>query len=563
MSAHPVALLVLTTALLSACSGDSKDGVPPDSDPPDSDLPDSDLPDSDDPSVCLEHTLENIDIAVRDGVELSAFVRKPVDPDCTLPTVLLFTPYDKENTRDLWFTDDGTQPLFDSKDYAFVVADWRGRFASGGTAGSAAQQGEDGHDLVEWIAEQSFSDGSVGMIGTSALGGVQFGVAEEKPPHLGAIVPIFASPTDSFEKWNPGGVLRREYLNGLGVLFGSSEDLFAEHPTDDGAWAYLESLFAPEDVEVPVLHVHGFFDLDAGHTLQGSTQLTSVVERYQLIGEWHHFSSGGESDWVGDMSEQELLWWDAGKVIQHNALAFFDRFLRGVSSEADDWAAVRYQRGDDWLDSESWPPAGAEALTFYLGDGSLQGTAPTATDLPFPYDPSDPSPTVGGQTLHFNYEHGPAYQDEVVGRSDALVFVTDVLTEAIHLAGSISASLQVRTTGTDTHFVLRLTDVGPDGRHLLLTDGIRRLALYENLSDLKTITPGDLYTVPIDFTNPQGWGFEAGHRIGLILTSSHSERFEKSTNVAGHYIFDETVAQAVTNTVVLGQSTLSLTVQPD
>ena len=311
---------------------------------------------------CPEHVMEDVQIPVRDKVELSAFVRRPVDPDCQLPTVLIFTPYDKENARTLWFSDDGTQPLFDSRDYAFVVADWRGYYDSGGSVGGSAQQGADGYDLVEWIAEQPFSNGAVGMYGPSALGGVQFTVAEESPPHLAAIVPIFASPTDSYEKWNPGGVLRREYLNGLGVLYGTTEETFAEHPTIDNAWTYLASLYHPELVEVPALHVHGFFDLNAGHTLEGSELLTGVSERRLLIGEWHHFASGGETDWASGMTKQELLWWDGDKVIQYNALAFYERHLHGIASDADDWSPVRYQRGDDWLEAEAWPPEDAEEI---------------------------------------------------------------------------------------------------------------------------------------------------------------------------------------------------------
>ena len=548
------ALSAVATLCLLACGGDK--GETGSLDPHGGDDTDTTSP------SCTEHVLEDIQIPLRDGVELSAFMRRPVDLNCQLPTVLIFTPYDKENSRTLWFSDDGSQPLFDSRDYAFVVADWRGYYGSEGSVGGSDQQGADGHDLVEWIAEQPFSNGAVGMYGPSALGGVQFAVAEEKPPHLAAIVPIFASPTDGYEKWNPGGVLRREYLNGLGVLYGTTEETFAEHPTIDAAWIYLASLYHPELVEVPVLHVHGFFDLNAEHTLAGSEQLTAVSERPLLIGEWHHFASGGETDWAAGMTKQELLWWDGEKVIQHNALAFFERHLQGIASDADEWSPVRYQRGDDWLEAETWPPQGAQELTFYLGDGTLQASSPGAADLDFPYSPADPSPTVGGQTLHYAYEHGPAYQDDVLSRADALVFVTEVLDADVELAGPIAASLQAKTTGTDTHFVLRLTDVSPDGQHLLLTDGVRRMALHESLEELTEISPNTQYTVPVEFTNPQGWRFEAGHRIGLILTSSHSERFEKSTNVADHYLFDESVAVDVTNTLVTGASTLTLTIAP-
>jgi putative CocE/NonD family hydrolase len=140
-----------------------------------------------------------------------------------------------------------------------------------------------------------------------------------------------------------------------------------------------------------------------------------------------------------------------------------------------------------------------------------------------------------------------------------LVFVTEPLTEALDLAGPLSASLQVRTTGEDTHFAIRITDVYPDGRHLLLTDGIRRLALHESLETLADVVPGDLYTVPVDGTNPLAWRFEEGHRIGLILTSSNYSRFERASNT-GTVIYEDAASPVVvTNTLVAGESVLHLT----
>ncbi len=505
-------------------------------------------------------------IPVRDGEDLASIVRKPKNPSCQLPTIFVFTPYDMMNAQDLWFSNQGNNPLFDSMDYAFVLADWRGRYANDHLeAGNTEQQGADGYDIVEWIAQQPFSDGHVGMYGTSAVGGVQFSIAEDQPPHLSAIVPIFTSPVDRFEKWSPGGVLRREYVDALGILYSDVVDQLAKHPYEDDTWDYLEWVYyRPELIEVPVLHVHGFFDLSAGHTLEGSKRLTSVNDKYLLIGEWHHFSSGGESDWGATMTRQELQWWDKDNVIQSNALAFYDRYLRFIPSEADDWSHVRYQRQTDWLDAETWPPKGGDALTFYLGNGTLQESAPLSTGISFTYDPFDESlTTVGGQTLHYNYTHGPAYQDEVVARDDTVTFVTEPLEESIELAGPVTVSLQASTTGTDTHFYIRFTDVDEAGHHLLLTDGARRMSLYQGVDTLSEIAPNKLYTVPIETTNPLSWRFEAGHRIGLIVNSHHWERFERSTNVEGHYLFDKSVAVEATNTIVLGESTLTLMLAPE
>jgi predicted acyl esterase len=375
-------------------------------------------------------------IPMRDGAELAAFVRRPAPPADEVPTILIFTPYDKENARDLWFADPTGEPLFESPDYAFVVADWRGRFGS-----SAAplrdneQHGEDGHDIVEWIADQPWSDGAVGMWGASALGRVQYWTATERPPHLAAAVPIFAHMNQYYENYYPGGVLRREYVASLGVLFGDNTVL-EDHPYRDWLWKIAEGLYEPELIEVPLLVVSGWYDL---------------------------------------------------------------------------------------------------------------------------YDPDDPSPTVGGQTLSWSYLHGPTDQAEVLERDDAAVFTTDPLATPLVIAGRIEVHLAVRTTGLDTDFAVRLTDVDHEGRHLLLTDGIRRLKLRDDYARLSEVVPGERYTVSVTLTNDLAYTFAVGHRVGIVITSSNYQRFDRNPNTGDDFYSDGVTPTTVTNTLIMdGTSRLVL-----
>ncbi|NNJ54983.1 MAG: CocE/NonD family hydrolase, partial [Bacteroidia bacterium] len=145
------------------------------------------------------------DIPMRDGKYLAADFYSN-DSTVQKPTILIMTPYGK-----FFYTIIGL-PFdigydFSKSNYNFVIVDWRGRFASSGAFAIDSDNGEDGYDVVEWIAAQSWSDGKIGTWGPSALGGVQFDLAKEKPPHLTCCVPEVAAPIYEYSHYHPGGVL--------------------------------------------------------------------------------------------------------------------------------------------------------------------------------------------------------------------------------------------------------------------------------------------------------------------------------------------------------------------
>ncbi len=506
-------------------------------------------------------------VRMRDGAELAAFVRRPADPAGGVPAILIHTPYDKENARELWFVDTSKEPLFASNDYAFVVADWRGRFGSReAELRDNYQYGEDGYDLVEWIAAQPWCDGRIGTFGVSALGRVQYWTATERPPHLKAAVPIFAHLNQWYENYYPGGVLRREYVTALGLLFGANS-VIEDHPYWDLLWAFVERQYSAELIEVPMLVVSGWYDLYNRGTHRSFADLRalsnpSVCDDHRLlIGEWSHFAVGGESIWGRDFTEEELRWFDADRRIQSDALFFFDFHLRDIVNQAAEWASVRYLQGATgiWRTAEEWPPPSMPLTLYLTSNGGLDRVPPTGGEMTFAYDPGNPSPTVGGQTLGWESLHGPVDQGPVFEHGEAVAFVTEVLDAPLAIAGSIEVSLEITTTGFDTDFAVRLTDVDRNGRHLLLTDGIRRLKLRDDLSRVSEVVPGEEYTVPITLTNELAYTFAEGHRAGLIVSSSNYSRFARNPNTGGDFYGDGEDSEEVINTVVTdGLSSLRL-----
>jgi len=167
----------------------------------------------------------NVKVPMRDGVELAVNVFRP-DAEGEFPALVAMAGYGKE-TQDLPLSPqplgesamwDGTIEAGDPEEfvprgYAHVVADVRGTGDSGGafTGMMASHEGEDGHDLIEWIADQPWCDGSVGMTGYSYFSFTTLKTALEQPEHLEGIFVSHALSDFYRDGVYPGGVLNMFY----------------------------------------------------------------------------------------------------------------------------------------------------------------------------------------------------------------------------------------------------------------------------------------------------------------------------------------------------------------
>jgi hypothetical protein len=149
------------------------------------------------------------------------------------------------------------------------------------------------------------------------------------------------------------------------------------------------------------------------------------------------------------------------------------------------------------------------------------------------YNPKIPSPTYGGSRFNPydpNTPMGPLDQRNVVeNRSDALIYTTEPLIEDVVLNGRVTAELFVSSDKKDTDFGIRLCDVYPDGRSMILTQGIRRMRFRNTYSDEELMTPGEVYPVKIEL-HDLSVNFLAGHSIKIIITNSNYPMFDINLN---------------------------------
>ncbi|HEX5139990.1 MAG TPA: CocE/NonD family hydrolase [Dehalococcoidia bacterium] len=387
---------------------------------------------------------------MRDGVRLATDLYLPDGATEPLPTLLTRTPYSKSRVPAAGRTGDADfGAYFAKRGYAVVVQDVRGRYASEGEWGFLGHDAEDGVDTCAWIGAQTWSNGKVGMWGTSYAGGTQYAIAMAGAPELLTIIPVDAVSNMGYQGVRNAGAFelrfwnwvftggndvswkgkpdstdalremsehRRHYLVNLPTRPGTTPLKHApeyerwiveamERGCNDEFWAQNSIIDHPERFkDIPVYLVGGWYDSWAGNTSANyrvlSKRLTSDV--YLIMGPWIHgqqaMSTHGQVDFGAEAAIADQLDWRR---------QWFDRWLKGIETavgrEAPFATPVRIFimgtgdgrktsegllfHGGYWRDEQEWPLARRVETPFYLHeDGSLSTTSPSEADSSTSFD---------------------------------------------------------------------------------------------------------------------------------------------------------------------------------
>ena len=139
-------------------------------------------------------------------------------------------------------------------------------------------------------------------------------------------------------------------------------------------------------------------------------------------------------------------------------------------------------------------------------------------------------------------------RQEVESRNDILAWTSDVLTEPVSACGTIEVHLFVESDREDTDFVVRLCDVYPDGRSMLVTDGAHRMRFRNSLSKAEWMEPGTVYPVTIELS-VTALTFQKGHQIRVLVSSSNTPRFDVNPNNGETFLSTNVLPLKATNTV--------------
>ncbi|WP_158882681.1 CocE/NonD family hydrolase [Amycolatopsis anabasis] len=541
----------------------------------------------------------SVPIPMRDGIRLRGDLWLPGSAE-PAPVIIYRTPYGRAGMDGY----EALRPVDAARaGYAVLVQDTRGCFESEGEARPAMwdQEGRDTYDTVEWAAGQPWCDGNAGMAGASYPGMVQWAGAGLRPPHLRAIAPMMATdgPLDRAET---GGAIRLDHYLGWAALMALSWmrreerhgreidpeslaraaallddtsprtalfDLRAAlridgSPYDLTRHVLVDSLDTPvfplPDISIPTLLVAGFFDVFSAATIrlhQRMTELHGEGDRHRLIiGPWAH--AGGLPNTQGTLNFGVTSSGVAsGLPAKH--LAFFDHYLRGRPGERETRVEYFLMGARRWRTATSWPPPGTTRRRLYLhgrGDardevsGRLAENPAPAGDPPenYGYDPHDPAPSHGGRLLATgDLVGGPLDQHHLLRRADVLAYTTAPLGGALDVIGPVELRLRVASSAPDTDFAAKLVDVTPDGRWILVCDGLLRARYRAGFEREIPLRPGEPTALTVDLGHT-AWRFRAGHRLGVLITSSSFPHLDRNTNT-GNAIGTDDRAEIARQTV--------------
>ncbi len=504
----------------------------------------------------------DVSVPMRDGVRLSTDIRCPAGPG-PFPTLIYRTPYNNQG----FAVDD---PYLASG-YAVVKQDCRGRFDSEGVF-DPFREAADGADTAAWVRAQPWCDGRLGFFGNSYCATTQLTAAWSRPAGLRAMTPVVMGcdlfkdllyyngvfnlslafawgaamagrTVQGLETTDLQAVFRHLPLDTMDVAAGFHLPFLHEwlaHPVYDDYWAQASVERHYADFDVPALHAGGWYDFYPEGTLRNFLGLRRwggpAARRAQklIMGPWPH-GLGGRTLGAMDFGEA------AAVAMEPIYKRWLDRWVRDEPNGIDREPAVRiFVMGvNAWREDDEWPPREAEPRAYYLasegdartaaGTGRLveKAGAPSAARDGYVYDPADPVPTLGGNT--YAAPAGPTDHAPIEARSDVLVYSGPVLERPVTVIGFVSATLFISSDAPDTDFVARLCDVYPDGRSIILCDGIARARFREGWDREVFLAPGSVYEIEV----PMGATanvFLPGHRLRLEVTSSCFPRFARNLN---------------------------------
>lgn len=494
-----------------------------------------------------------------------------------LPVLLTQTPYNK-NTPSLNFEDD----YLVEHGYVQVIADVRGTGASEGTWSSFGRREQrDGYDLARWAVHQRWSDGRIGLHGTSYGAINQILTSEEHPPGVKAAFPIVPMSDAYRDVTFGGGAVNTSFIplwlglvTSLGLLpptYAASNPLESAHilvehsggalsfqggqildSASGGSAAYDGPFYrdrSPIDRinrdHIPTFIVGGWFDLfQRGEPLLYQALHRNGVPTRLLMGPWYHITAGQglPAQGVPTLNNLELRWMD------HFVKGIPDPGLQNRGPLKDRVAPVTYYENGSgkWRTASGWYPPNTAFKPLYL-------SGPAGPQSPGSLDFTHVKSQQKADTLIYNPATGACSRSTIQWSAgagsqtpcatnnqanDASSLSYDIpIKNDLHLLGPMTARLWVSSAqGRDSMITARVEDVAPNGQATQMSAGWDTISL-RALAPKRTVYDQGVMTMPFHpFTQrsvlpvpsgkpvevdveiyPTGWDILAGHTLRLTI----------------------------------------------
>ena len=474
------------------------------------------------------------------------------------PTLLMRQPYG----RDIASTVVYAHPAwFARQGYNVVIQDVRGRGDSEGEFYPFRHEGRDGAETIAWLRTRPESNGSVGMYGFSYQGMTQLLAAAEQPAGLVCISPAMTA-CDLYAGWfYQGGALRLSSTMGWGLQMlkedarrrglREASDLlerawanlpaqfletpsaghpvfefkalptylrdWMEHDQPGEYWEALDVSRSRAKIQIPALHVSGWYDTYLRGSVDGFKAMRAVAEnQYLLAGPWIHIPWG---DRIGPMA----LGADANLDTDTLLLRWFNHWLKGSGEFAGEPAIRHYALGEAKWHSASEIPAASQTLYLHSegransskGDGVLTEAMPAADEAPdvFVYDPEVP---VAGPGV------GPVNQAAMELGNNLLVYTGAVMQAPLHVFGATEIEVYCATSAPQADLVAKLVCVKPNGDAAFVAIGVARSS---SLFDSYAADVAQRWSFLLE---PTSYVFGVGERLRIEIASCAFPLFDRN-----------------------------------
>ncbi len=506
---------------------------------------------------------KDIHVKMRDGIHLALDVYRP-DAAGKFPSLFACSCYQKDlvhlpavttfhmrETNDIhWFVKRG---------YAYVNADIRGTGKSEGVwKFHGRDEQTDSYELIEWIAEQDWCSGRVGMIGESYYGWTQWFAAATQPPHLRTIIPWDAGADMYRDVVYHGGLLGMGFLTWWHFNLRANHlidqpgphgpdkmswDMVYEvlnHPTYDAFWEERNVDFTKIEIPVYSIGVWHKVGLHLRGNLRGFEELIGpkklLVCHGNLVGDEMAIFNSRE------MRLEMLRWYDhwlkdndTGIMNEPPVKIFVRNSESGYREEAE-WPLKRT------LYTEFFLRPGPVGATKSLNDGGLSTHMPNTKESSFGFDYPDPEWSGWSGIGTAKFVQGLPHPTIKI-----LTFSSDPMEKDLEVTGPITLILYASSTEKDAHFYVRLVDQASDDqqeperlppRGQILTRGWLKASHREKVPEKSKmcqpyhahenpapIEPGKVYKFEIEIW-PTSNIFRKGHRIRLDISNGDSPAFD-------------------------------------
>jgi putative CocE/NonD family hydrolase len=480
-----------------------------------------------------------LSLTMDDGIVLKTDHYAP-RADGPHPTILMRLPYGRRGFSAIC-------EAYAERGFHVVIQACRGTERSGGEFDPFANERADGLATLNWIKEQPWFDGRIGLTGPSYLGYAQWAISDALPPVAAMATKVTTSnfrpvvfPSGAFHlnlwlSWvqvieglrsRPlataarmfSGDIERRTDRAAAVLplieadkvavghkIGFWRHWFNHAIGNDEFWKEIDHSHRLSKTTPPVHFISGWYDFMLDPLLADYQRLVELGHQpYLTIGTWFHIAEELQRD-----NLRETLIWMRAKL------------LGDTTGLRKNPVRIHISGANEWHEFDRYPPGPPSPANLAIGLNHqlVEGNGSTGSDH-YRYDPNDPTPNLGGAIFAFTGA-GAQNNAPLESRTDVLTYTGAALLKPLTIIGQCQIRLRAKASLPHADFFARLSDVGPDGVSTNICDGFLRVT-----PETKAEADGS-WTLhfPLHAT---AHSFRAGHRLRLLIASGAHPRYARN-----------------------------------